>query len=264
MSVPQLVIGNGPTKVIALHGWFGCAAAGWGGYQNLIDAEKYSVAFLDYRGYGARLDDTGDYSMAEIATDTLSLADDLGWEQFALIGHSMGGVAIQRVYADATDRVTRLIGVSPVHCTPFPWDDDSWALFDGAAQQDGNRYGIIDFTTGNRNTATWLNQMLASSLANSTREAFGSYLTAWGKADFEAELPADRNVPVTVLVGEHDPALSTDFMKSTWQVTYPHATVEILANAGHYSMFETPVQFTTLIEKALDAKPASTPADEAQ
>jgi pimeloyl-ACP methyl ester carboxylesterase len=253
MSIPELVIGEGPTKVIALNGWFGCAAAGWGGYPDLVDGEKYSVAFLDYRGYGARQDVAGPYTMEAISSDVIELADALGWDSFAMLGHSMGGVGIQRVYADAPGRVNAMIGIAPVHSTPFPWDDDSWALFDGAAQEDGNRFGIIDFTTGNRNTLTWVGRMVASSVANSTREAFGGYLTAWGKADFAGEVPTSDQVPVTLIVGAHDPALSADFVKGTWLETYPSATVEVVENAGHYPMFEAPVNFTTLVEKALDA-----------
>src|SRR4051794_38129334 len=52
--------------------------------------------------------ETGDYSMAEISADALALADELGWETFDLIGHSMGGMAVQRVLADAPDRVRRV------------------------------------------------------------------------------------------------------------------------------------------------------------
>lgn len=251
MSIPELVVGEGPTKVIALNGWFGAAGAGWGDYPGLVDGATYSVAFLDYRGYGDRKDVAGPYTMEAISEDVLALADQLGWSSFALLGHSMGGVAVQRVYADAPGRVTALVAVSPVHATPFPWDDDSWALFDGAAQEDGNRFGIIDFTTGNRNTPTWVNQMVAKSTENSTREAFGAYLPAWGKADFASEVPGDDQVPVTVIVGEHDPALSEEFVRGTWLKTYPDATVEVVANAGHYPMFEAPVNFTTLVEKAL-------------
>jgi pimeloyl-ACP methyl ester carboxylesterase len=251
MAIPELVVGQGPVRVIALNGWFGSAAEGWGGYPGLIDESKYSVAFLDFRGYGARRDEQGPFTIEQIAADTLGLADQLGWDTFTLIGHSMSGVAIQRVYADAPDRVDALIGIGPVHSTPFPWDDDSWALFDGAAQQDGNRFGIIDFTTGNRNTPTWVNKMVAASVANSTREAFGAYLPSWGKADFASEVPATGQVPVTLLVGRHDPALSEDFVKDTWLKTYPDAQVEVVENAGHYPMFEAPVNFTTLIEKAL-------------
>jgi pimeloyl-ACP methyl ester carboxylesterase len=253
MSVPQDVIGNGPLRVIALHGWFGCAAAGWGGYRDLVDGERYSVAFLDYRGYGDRKDDPGPYTIEQIAADTLELADDLGWDTFALIGHSMGSVAIQKVYQLAPQRVTAMIGIAPVHCTPFPWNDDSWKLFDDAAQADGNRFGIIDFTTGNRNTPTWVNKMVAASLANSTREAFGSYLAPWGKADFAADLPDPGQAKVSLIVGAHDPALSAEFVKNTWLVTYPQASLDVVENAGHYPMFEAPVNFTTLVEKALDA-----------
>lgn len=254
MAISEHVVGEGPVKVIALHGWFGSAGAGWGGYPGLVDGEKYSVAFLDYRGYGDRKDESGPYTMEAISSDALALADQLGWSSFTLLGHSMGGVAIQRVYADAPDRVNALIGIAPVHSTPFPWDDDSWALFDGAAQEDGNRFGIIDFTTGNRNTPTWVNQMVAGSVENSTREAFGAYLTAWGKADFASEVPQSDQVPVTLIVGAHDPALSADFVKGTWLETYPDARVEVAENSGHYPMFEAPVNFTTLVEKALDAQ----------
>ena len=252
MAIPELGSGQGPVKGIALNGWVGSAGGGWGGYPDLIDGAKYSVAFLDYRGYGARLDVDGPYTAEAVSEDTLALADQLGWDSFTLVGHSMGGVFIQRVYADAPDRVNAMIGIAPVHSTPFPWDDDSWALFDGAAQEDGNRFGIIDFTTGNRNTATWVNKMVAASVENSTREAFGSILTAWGKADFASEVPTSGQVPVTLLVGEHDPALSADFVNGTWLKTYPDAVVEVIPNAGHYPMFEAPVNFTTLVEKALD------------
>jgi hypothetical protein len=42
-------VGNGPRRVLALHGWFG-SARGWGGLPELIDTERFSYAFLDYRG----------------------------------------------------------------------------------------------------------------------------------------------------------------------------------------------------------------------
>lgn len=249
MSIPQTVIGRGPTKVIALHGWFG-SAAGWGMLPQLIDQDAYSYAFLDYRGYGARLNETGDYSIPEIAADARQLADELGWDRFAVLGHSMGGSAAQRVFADVPDRVTALIGISPVPASGVPFDDDSWALFDGAAQDDGNRYAIIDFTTGNRQSKTWIDQMVAFSVAASTREAFGAYLTSWAKYGFAAELPTP-SVPVKAIVGQFDPALGEDTIKATWAQQLPGSEVDVQANAGHYAMYEAPVALVTSIEKTL-------------
>jgi pimeloyl-ACP methyl ester carboxylesterase len=251
MTISQTVIGRGPTKVLALHGWFGCST-GWGMLPQLIDQDAYTYAFLDYRGYGQRLNETGDYTIQEIAADAVQLADELGWDRFAVLGHSMGGSAAQRVFADVPDRVSALIGISPVPASGVPFDDDSWALFDGAAQNDGNRYAIIDFTTGNRQSKTWIDQMVAFSVASSTREAFGAYLSSWAKYDFAAELPTP-SVPVKAIVGQFDPALGEDTIKATWVQQLPGSEVDVQTNAGHYAMFETPVSLVTSIEKTLSA-----------
>ncbi len=216
----------------------------------LVDPERYSFAFLDYRGYGRRRDVTGEFTVPEIARDAVVLADELGWDRFALVGHSMGGAAVLRVFADVPDRVSAVIGISPVPASGVPFDEESWALFDGAAQNDDNRYAIIDFTTGNRNSATWIRQMVAASVASSTREAFGAYLPSWAKGDFAAELPTPT-VPVKAIVGEHDPALGAPTMEATWLAQLSGCALDVLPNAGHYAMYETPVALVTSIEATL-------------
>lgn len=251
MTIEHTLVGSGPVHVIALHGWFG-SAGGWGWLPELIDREKYTYAFLDYRGYGARRDETGAYTIEEIARDAIELADQLGWDRFALLGHSMGGSAILRVFANAADRVTALIGISPVPASGVPFDENSWNLFDGAAQTDANRYAIIDLTTGNRQSATWIDQLVAFSVAASTREAFGAYLHSWAKDDFAAELPTPA-IPVKAIVGEHDPALGADTMRATWLAQLPGCELDVQANAGHYAMYETPVALVTSIEKTLSS-----------
>lgn len=242
-------VGSGPVKVIALHGWFG-SAEGWGMLPDLVDGDTYTYAFMDYRGYGARRGVGGDHSMAEISADALALADELGWDRFALIGHSMGGMAVQRVYCDAPDRVTALIGICPVPASGVPFDIEGWTLFDGAAHDDANRYTILDFTTGNRQSATWLRQMVDFSVANSDRDAFGAYLEPWAKTDFVSELPA-RDIPIKAIVGEHDPALGAETMATTWMVHHPGSELDVQTNAGHYPMFEAPVGLITSIEATL-------------
>ena len=58
-------------------------------------------------------------------------------------------------------------------------------------------------------------------------------------------------VPVKVIVGEHDPALSAQVMEQTYLALLPNAELEVLANAGHYPMFETPVALATAMEEFL-------------
>src|SRR5206468_8094930 len=161
----------------------------------------------------------------EIAGDALAAADELGWTSFSLLGHSMGGKAMQRVLADAPERVRRIVGVSPVPAGEVPFDADGWALFSGAADDPAKRRAIIDLTTGNRHTAVWLDAMVEYSLATSDRDAFGAYLEAWARTDFHAEIEG-RDVALKAIAGAHDPALSADVMRQTFLAWYPRAELE--------------------------------------
>jgi pimeloyl-ACP methyl ester carboxylesterase len=52
-----------------------------------------------------------------------------------------------------------------------------------------------------------------------------------------------------VLAGEHDPALNADVMEQTYLTWYDNAELEVLRNAGHYPMQESPVYLATTIDK---------------
>lgn len=242
-------IGAGPHAVIALHGWFGSAAA-WRPLWPYLDGGSYTYVFPDCRGYGRRREVPGTYTIAEAASDTLAVADELGLERFSLIGHSMGGSVMQRVYADAPHRIRAMVGISPVPASGVHFDDQSWQLFSSAATDPGSRRAIIDFTTGGRLTGTWLDAMVAHSLEHSDPAAFDRYLLAWARTDFHAEIEG-ATVPVKVIVGEHDPALGEQTMRATFARWYPGLKLEVFGNAGHYPMDETPVALASAIERFL-------------
>lgn len=249
MSNSHQLIGHGAHKVIAVHGWLGDKTS----FEKLwpyVDQDSYSWAFMDWRGYGGSITTEGSHLIEEVAGDILALADDLGWERFSLLGHSMGGMAIQRVVALAPDRVTKLVGLNAVPASGVPFDDQGWALFSGAATDPTNRRAIIDFTTGGRLPGRWLDEMVQRSLQTSDQAAFADYLVTWAKTDFH-ELVEGAPLPVLVLVGEHDPALSEDVMRATWLTWYPNASLEVIRNAGHYPMEETPLALVASVEAFL-------------
>lgn len=245
----HVAAGSGEHRVIALHGWFG-SAKGWGALPDYVDGSRFSYAFMDLRGYGGSRDIAGEYTAEEVAGDAVALADELGWPQFSLIGHSMSGKFVQRALINSPDRVRKLVAVNPVPANEVPFDEQGWALFSGAPDSVENRKGIIDFTTGNRLTPVFVEQVAQHSLDNSARDAFAAYLQAWAKTDFSAEVKGNP-AAVKVIVGEHDPALGADTMKQTLMASYPNAELEVLPNAGHYPMFETPVALVTSIEEFL-------------
>jgi pimeloyl-ACP methyl ester carboxylesterase len=245
-----VTVGSGDHHVLAIHGWFG-SARGWSSFPGFIDGSAYTYVFMDLRGYGDRIQTAGEFTVEEVAADALAVADDLGWDRFSLVGHSMGGKFAHRVLLQAPDRVRALVGLNPVPAGATPFDESGWALFYGAADHPGNRAAIIDFTTGNRLTKTFINGVVQHSLDTSAVPAFAAYLQAWAKSDFTAEAKVDTATPVKLIVGVNDPALSADVMEQTWRVFFPDAELTILPDAGHYPMFESPVSLATSIEEFL-------------
>ena len=242
-------VGEGEHAVIALHGWFGSAKA-WAPIWPYLDGKTFSYVFPDYRGYGARRGEAGEHTMAELAADVLAVADALDLPRFSLIGHSMGGSVMQRVYSGAPGRIRALVGIAPVPASGVPFDEQGWQLFSSAAADPASRRAIIDLTTGGRLTGVWLDQMVAHSLENSDQGAFGDYLEAWAHTDFHADIEGS-DVPIKVIAGEHDPALGEQAMRATFEQWYPRLELEIFRNAGHYPIDETPVALVTSIERFL-------------
>jgi pimeloyl-ACP methyl ester carboxylesterase len=245
----HVTVGSGDHRVLALHGWFG-SARGWGSLPDYLDGAAYTYAFMDLRGYGGRQQVAGDFTMEEAAADGLALADELGWDRFSVIGHSMSGQAIQHLLLQAPGRVRRLVALNPVPATGVPFDADGWALFSGAAASRDNRAAIINFSTGGRLPAAFIEHVVQHSLGNSTTEAFGAYLESWAKTDFSDQVKGNR-AAVKVIIGEHDPALPAPVMEQTWMAFYPAAELEVIPNSGHYPMYETPAALAASIEEFL-------------
>jgi pimeloyl-ACP methyl ester carboxylesterase len=248
MTIGHTSIGSGKEKVLVLHGWFGDYEV-WSPTFNALDKNTFTYVFMDYRGYGKSRDMKGEFSMKEIASDAISLANNLEIENFHVVGHSMGGMAMQRLILDINDRkrVKSAIGIDPVPACGGQLDEQSWTLFEGAIKNDENRYGILDFTTGNRNSAQWLNYMVERSRASTTESAFAGYLDAWAKENFEAEANG-LDTPTLICIGEHDLAFTKEAMESTYLAWLPNSKLKIIANAGHYPMQEAPVNLATVME----------------
>lgn len=248
MSIGYTKIGNGAEHVLVFHGWFGDYTA-WEPTFKALDTESFTYVFIDYRGYGKSAALTGDYSMREIAADANQVARELGLKSLHVIGHSMGGMAMQRFILDCDPelQVKSALGVTPVPACGGQLDENAWGLFEGAIKQDQNRYAIIDFTTGNRLTASWIHNMVKASRATTNEAAFAGYLNAWVKENFADEISGIQT-PMLVCVGENDGAINAEAMKATYLTWYPSCELQVIPNAGHYPMQETPVDLITRLE----------------
>ena len=99
--------------VIALHGWLDNANS----FARLAPKlHGLRIVALDLAGHGhsAHRPPGASYSLWEYAFDVLSVAEQLGWEHFALLGHSLGAIISVVVAGSCPERVTHLALIDSV------------------------------------------------------------------------------------------------------------------------------------------------------
>ncbi|MCC7702788.1 alpha/beta hydrolase [Janthinobacterium sp. GW460P] len=244
-------VGHGPHAVIVLHGWFGDAHA-FAPMEIALDGGAFSYVFMDNRGYGGMRGAAGEYSMEEVARDALALADALGFATFSVVGHSMGGMALEKLALLTPRRLRKLVAVAPVPSCGMAFDGAARQLFLDASGDVQARRAIIARSTGGRSPAAWLDWKAQYSWESADPAAFARYFLAWSETDFSREvMRAASPLPLLALVGEHDPRFNAELMRRTYLAWYPHARLEVLGNAGHYPMNETPLALAASIEAFL-------------
>lgn len=249
MSIGYTTIGHGKIRLIVLHGWLSDSAV-FNQIKPFFDKEIYTIAFMDFRGYGESSHITGNYSIDEIADDALSVADELGWSTFHILGHSMGGQVVQKVAIKAPNRVLSGIAVAPVPASGFGMDTETYGFFQTSAEDDSALAEIFNILTGKRHAKSFLNELVSRARISTTKTAYLGYLKTWVKSDFSADVSAVQS-PILVIAGAHDGALGPDILKATYLKQLSNVTLEVISAAGHYPMLETPPELFDKIDSFL-------------
>jgi esterase len=249
MAIGHVVHGRGPVRAVVMHGWF----YDWRVFEPMLpalDPEVFSLAFMDCRGYGSSRTLGGPFNVGTMAADAVDLASHLGWERFALVGHSMGGKASLRAAAAVPLRVTQILALAPVWAGKAPFDTETLALFRGAVRDINLRAVILGNGREGQVPPAWSRWMAQKSAEASTVEAFGDYLESWASSDFTEEI---RELPHEILAvaGAADAGLPPEAVKATWIAHLPNARLQVLSDCGHYPMMERPLALASIFEQFL-------------
>jgi 3-oxoadipate enol-lactonase len=241
--------GEGPEHVLVLHDWNG-DHTNYNPVIPYLDDATFTYVFADLRGYGKSRSIAGEFSVGEISRDCLTLADSLGWKRFHLIGHSMTGMATQRIAADAPDRIKSAVAICPMSAAGSPAPDEALKFFASTTESDDAFRRLIKFVTGGLSDQ-WANVKLRQNRSTVNPQCRLAYLAMFSRANFVDDVRG-LATPFLVLIGDKDPGLDEAAMKKTFLAWHPNAELVMIANCGHYPMQECPPFFATVIETFLN------------
>ncbi|MCU1353213.1 MAG: putative hydrolase or acyltransferase of alpha/beta superfamily [Acidimicrobiales bacterium] len=249
LAVAEAGIGGVP--LLLLHGFTGAKEDFTEWLDRLADLGFHAVA-ADHRGHGASSApaDEAVYSIAELATDCLALADELGWDRFALLGHSMGGMVAQTMALRAPQRIERLV-LMDTHHGLVPGIDAEMHDLGVSIVRDQGIAGLMEIlATVETNLATSadarLRQTRPGYVEFCDRKLAVSSPAMWTAMSTELlrngedRLDALRSLAVRtlVLVGDQD----ADFVPASERMAeaIPGARLVVIPDAGHSPQFEAP------------------------
>ena len=207
----------------------------------------------DLRGHG-RSDhptDAGAYSFEIMAADVVALADALGFERFALVGHSMGGGIAQFVALEHPHRLTGLVLASTFHGPVKGISMELVELGRWVVQSSGMA-GLAQALAARR-----ADDPESVAAVERLQEARPGYVEQT-RARLEATSPdmwmamsprfvqqedrlarlASLAVPTSVIVGELDATMLDDCRRLA--ETIPGAELTVIPEAGHVPQLENP------------------------
>lgn len=264
MRLSVLEAGQGGRPLLLVHGFTGAKEDFADEVDRLAAGGRHVVA-PDLRGHGGsgQPAEEDSYSLQIFADDMLSLVDELGWERFELLGHSMGGMVAQLVTFAAPARVERLVLMDTHHGKVGGLDPEILAIGIDLARTQGLRV-VRDLlkmgqdplaNPAHRRTCEerpgyeeWSDaKMLACSPA-----MFAKMLTAFDTTPDRLDDLASVGCPTLVLVGE----LDEGFLEASRQMaaTIPDAELVVIAQGGHSPQFEATSEWRAAVDGFLEAE----------
>lgn len=256
-------VGVGGRPLLMVHGFTG-AKEDFGDWWERLAERGWHVVAPDLRGHGAsdHPPRTEDYALGLFETDLLALVDDLGWDRFVLLGHSMGGMIGQ---AFAIDHPVRIDGLVLMDTVAGPPSGSSMVVTMFVMKLGLRAARVNAFARLLRKPPPGSPESVRRLYAE--RPGYADWLRAkvlatsltMAKA-MSAELPkgADRlpalaslDVPVLVMVGEHD---MPGFVEGSQRMAdeIPGASFALLEGAAHNPQLETPEAWWEALTGFLD------------
>jgi pimeloyl-ACP methyl ester carboxylesterase len=255
-SISVICRGEGPPIVLS-HG-VALSVRTWVKQMDALPAAGFRMIAFDHRGHGASTVGETGHTLETLANDVRSVVEELDLHDAVLVGHSMGGVAIQAFAIKFPDvvreRVAGIVLLSTLARTYLSGSRRLAHLLEWIASATPDTTGVLGFDHlgllitrigfGKHPQPSHVEltrQMLLACDAETTRAAG----TALLGLNLSADLPK-IDVPTLVISGTNDVLTPPAEARRIAQLI-PGARLEMLPGTGHMAMLEQSVTVDRLI-----------------
>jgi pimeloyl-ACP methyl ester carboxylesterase len=249
--------GEGAERVVFVHG-FRASARIWNPTQAALPSDRYASIAINHRGAGGSdaPADEADYSIPIFAEDAFELVSQLGWRDFTLVGHSLGGGTAAQFAVDHPGLLKGLVLLDPV-------DPDGIGLglaaggpaldqmIDArmAARREGLARGDTELNLAGAHAE------LRRALAEDMRAAPEARLRGSMRSMFQLRLGERVKalpMPVLLVAGDADEQIPLARMLATW-AKYPAGTgLHVWHGVGHSPNLDCPTELAALLRRFID------------
>ncbi len=247
-KIHYVTVGNGKNTIVFVHCWAG--NLGFWREQVPALADKARLVLIDLPGHGQSDKLPAAYSMDYFASAVLPVMRDARVDKATLVGHSMGGPIIYRVYEQAPEKVAALVVVDGFLRRP--------RMAPGQAEKFIAQFRTPEYREHTRQffstmfpvpgTEALRDQILSEMLATPQRVMLGAMEGMFGPDQPDWELK-EANVPVLV-INAKGPMWDAD-CKNYVRSLSPQTDCRVMDGVGHWLMLERPVEFNAILTDML-------------
>ncbi|HEY3800612.1 MAG TPA: alpha/beta hydrolase [Caulobacteraceae bacterium] len=250
--------GHGQERVVFVHG-FQASAPIWRMVAEALPADRYTSIAINNRGAGnsEAPPDEADFGCKPFSDDAFELLTQLGWRDFTLAGHSMGGATVAQFAVDHPQLLKGLVLLDPSspdgRAPADPAEMDKLIDARMAARREQLARGVagdgLDASRGLA-PADLIQQMAADMRNTPERRLRGSMRSMMTLA--LGERVKTLPMPVLLCGGDADALIPVSAMLATW-AKYPAGTgLCFWHGIGHSPNLDCPADVAAVMRKFIE------------
>jgi pimeloyl-ACP methyl ester carboxylesterase len=247
-NIAYSVYGSGNRALIFIHGW-SCDGRYWINQLQSF-SKKYKVITVDLGGHGNSSSTRNDYTINSFAKDIQAVVEQEAIDNVILIGHSMGGAVVASTAQLLPNRVKGIIGVDTLHDISLKISQSD---FNAAVKPFEKSYDktIRAFVANlfiqntDKNLKRWISLDMLSAAKPVAISAYSNFMDQY-KTGESSSVFENMNIPVITINAKLWP---TNVKGNKSKIRYYQSI--FIEGTGHFPMLEKPIQFNSLLEKAI-------------